>query len=285
MTKPLSISHYPTTDVLVGAFDKHLVQMRGLPAERVVKRINVDVPAAVSIVLGAQAAVASMRRRMVEEMPKFDVRNVDDLGSLAYATLYVHISHTIQTVDSSGQLSSLMEAATPLRKTLASDAAAAVQRGLLDADALANIPTGAGRLDTARALLGLGVAFRGAWPKVKGRTGVTEEEMEKAAQLGVAILTALGTEDNPSVSDAKLPLEDLRLRSYTLLYQAYDECRRAIAFLRWHEEDAGDFAPSLTGSRGPRAKKDDAKDDAKKDDETAKGGEATKGGEGKGGEG
>ena len=42
MTRPLSISHYPTTDVLLGAFDKHLAQMRGLAAERVVKRINVD---------------------------------------------------------------------------------------------------------------------------------------------------------------------------------------------------------------------------------------------------
>ncbi len=272
MTRPLSISKYPTTDVLVGAFDKHLAQMRGLPAERVVKRINVDVPSAVSIVLGAQGALAALRPRIVEELPKFDVRAIDDLGTLAYATLYAHMSHTIQTVDSSGQLVSLMDLATPLRKTLASDAAAAVKRGLLDAEAVANIPTGTGRLDTARALLGLGVAFRGAWPKAKGRTGVTEEELEKAAQIGVAILTALGADDNPSVSDAKLPLEELRLRSYTLLYRAYDECRRAVAFLRWHEDDAADFAPSLTGPRGPRAKKD-ATDEAKK-------GGGAKGGEG-----
>ena len=75
--------------------------------------------------------------------------------------------------------------------------------------------------------------FRGAWTKVKGRTGVVEAE--------------LGTEGNPSAAEGKLPIEALRLRCDSLLYMAYDACRRALSYLRWHEDDANDFTPSLSG--------------------------------------
>jgi hypothetical protein len=276
MPAPVTVSKFPTADILAGAFDKHHAAMRELPQELLVKRINVDIPTAVATVLGAQGAIAPFRARILA-LPETEVRCLDDLGSLAYATLYAHISHTVHTTDDSQRLAALMEDAAPLRRRLAADAAAAAARDLLDAEALENIPTGAGRLDTARALLALGVVFRGAWPKVKGRSGVEEAELDRAAQLGVAILTALGTEGNPSAADAKLPIEDLRLRSYSLLHQAYDACRRALGYLRWQEDDANDFAPPLTGPRGPRAKKDDDKrDEAKKDEEKAKGEEKAK---------
>jgi len=279
MPESMTVSKYPTADLLAGAFDKHLAAMRALPPEKLVKRINVDIPTAVATVLGAVGAITSLRARIVAALPEVDVRAIDDLGSLAYATLYAHISHTVTTTDESQGLAALMEEAAPLRKRLASDAAAAAARDLLDAEALTGVPTGGGRLDTARALLALGVVFRGAWPKVKGRTGVEEAELDRAAQFGVAILTALGTEGNPSAAEGKLPIEELRLRSYSLLYCAYDECRRALSYLRWHEDDASDFAPSLTGARGPRARKDEAKGEgakgaeAKKDEPT--GGEET----------
>ena len=48
-------------------------------------------------------------------------------------------------------------------------------RDYLDAEAVANVPTGTSRLETARALLALGVVFRAGWSKVNGRTGVTAE--------------------------------------------------------------------------------------------------------------
>jgi len=276
MPAPMTISKYPTADLLAGAFDKHLAAMRALPPEKLIKRINVDIPTAVAIVLGAQGAITSFRPHVVAVLPEMDIRSIDDLGTLAYAALYAHISHTITTTDASSRLGALMEEAAPLRKTLATDAAAAAARKLLDPEALENVPTGTGRLDTARAILALGVVFRGAWPQVKGRTGVTEAELDRAAQLGVAILTALGGEDNPSSSDALMPVDELRLRSYSLLFLAYDACRRALTYLRWDEDDAGDFAPPLTGRRGARQKKDEAKPEEKK--EEAKGGEA-KGGE------
>ncbi len=38
--------------------------------------------------------------------------------------------------------------------------------------------------------------------------------------------------------------------TYTLFFNAYDDARRAIAYLRWHSNDAEKIAPSLFSGRG-----------------------------------
>ena len=64
---------------------------------------------------------------------------------------------------------------------------------------------------------------------------------------------ALGAKEQPGV---KTPdpsnVAERRSRAYTLFVRAYDQCRRAAAYLRWNEGDADEFAPSLFTSRGPR---------------------------------
>ncbi len=74
---------------------------------------------------------------------------LEDLGTFAYATLDAHISHTIAPEETS-PLAALIETAGKLRKRLAIDAAAAVAREYVDAEAVANVHTGTGRLETAR---------------------------------------------------------------------------------------------------------------------------------------
>jgi hypothetical protein len=51
---------------------------------------------------------------------------------------------------------------------------------------------------------------------------------------------------------------------FTQFIQAYDDARRAIAYLRWHEGDADDIAPSLHVNKGSGAskKKTDKKEDS-----------------------
>jgi hypothetical protein len=128
---------------------------------------------------------------------------------------------------------------------------------LLPDDALENIPTGNGRLEIAQGLLGLSVAFRAGWNKVKGQSPVTLESLDAAAQLAVSLLTELGRGENRTASKADNAHDLLRLRACSYLAKIYDECRRGVAYARWHQGDAADFAPSLTGPRGPRARTDD----------------------------
>ena len=42
---------------------------------------------------------------------------------------------------------------------------------------------------------------------------------------------------------------DLRARTFTLLYWAYDHVRKCVGFVRWHEGDADQIAPSLYAGR------------------------------------
>src|SRR5688500_269126 len=52
---------------------------------------------------------------------------------------------------------------------------------------------------------------------------------------------------------------DHRKRAYTLLVRSYNEVRRVISFLRWHDGDAEDIAPSLhTAGRAARRSDEEA---------------------------
>jgi hypothetical protein len=53
-----------------------------------------------------------------------------------------------------------------------------------------------------------------------------------------------------------------RARAFTLLVNAYDACRQALAYLRWKEGDAESIAPSLFKKRPGRKP-------GKKDEESA----------------
>ncbi|WP_437980893.1 hypothetical protein [Sorangium sp. So ce117] len=57
------------------------------------------------------------------------------------------------------------------------------------------------------------------------------------------------------MSDSPGPTEaaDRRARAFSLLVHAYDQTRRAVAYLRWDEEDADTIAPSLYKGRTGRA--------------------------------
>lgn len=42
-----------------------------------------------------------------------------------------------------------------------------------------------------------------------------------------------------------------------MLSRAYDDARRAVTYLRWHEDDADEIAPSLYAGRGGRRPRSD----------------------------
>jgi hypothetical protein len=45
---------------------------------------------------------------------------------------------------------------------------------------------------------------------------------------------------------------ELRARAFTVFARAWEECRRAVTYLRWHEGDADKLVPSLRSNKGPR---------------------------------
>ena len=242
--------------------------------------INVDIPLAVSISLGVIPHLAEHREQITMELPHFPIKRFDKLHKYTVAAYQAHILWMPPEVNEN-QVAALLSEASPLRGTLLSDAEALALRGLLDADAVAAIRAGKGNLDTANDLVALSQLLGANWNRIKGRTGATQEEVGRAATLGIEFLSALGVREHGLLTTPDTAA-DLRRRTFTLFVRTYDEVRRAISYLRWHEGDADLIIPTFYKGRGGRPAAGEAKNGEAKNGE-AKTGEA-KAGEAKSGE-
>ncbi|WP_437994040.1 hypothetical protein [Sorangium sp. So ce145] len=109
-----------------------------------------------------------------------------------------------------------------------------------------------GYIDTANDLVAFSALFTASWSEVTGRTAATEEEVRRAGEIGPQILAALGVREHGK-SPGPTEAADRRARALSLLVHAYDQTRRAIAYLRRDEGDADSIAPSLYKGRAGRA--------------------------------
>lgn len=212
--------------------------------------INLDIPQAVSSVLGILPKIAPLREAIVVNLPTHPIKTFDKLGTYALAAWYSHLL-ALPPASSSSPIKTLLDEAGPLRENLLSDAEALAKRKVIDASVTEEIRSGQGNIDMANDLVALAALFSNNWSEVKGKTAATEAEVERAGQLGPLLLAALGVREQGA---AVAPVEAAakRARAFTLFVRAYDETRRAVTYLRWHEKDADELAPSLYKGRGRR---------------------------------
>jgi hypothetical protein len=114
-------------------------------------------------------------------------------------------------------------------------------------------------------VLALVTLFQAHWDAVKGKCGITEAELDRAAVAALQLFTLLSRRQHrakASASDATLRLR----RAWTLMDRAYAQCRRALHYLRFAAGDADLIAPSLRKNSGPRRR---TKPDAPAEEETA----------------
>jgi hypothetical protein len=241
-----------TPDAGEAVFECVRAEVEALPPERS-RRINVHVPTAVAMVLGLLPRLAGLRDEM-SALPGRPTDALDRLRDYALATLYAH-ALTLPRDAGETRLRALSSEALPLREGLLVSAELLAHFGLVDAKRVAAIRSGSGHLDAAQDLTALAALFRQAGPAVRSKTPITADQVERAAQLGVLLVEAFGRRQQRT-DGAGDPGEnaDRLARVYELFYNAYDECRRAVAFLRWHQGDADAFAPSLQQGRRGRSK-------------------------------
>jgi hypothetical protein len=215
--------------------------------------INLDIPTAVSVVLGALPAVRPLRGDIVTQLPKFPLAYLDNLETYALAAWYAHLV-ALPAAAGSKQVKDLVEEAMPLRAALLSDADALARRGLVSSETVTDIRAGQGHIDTANDLVALSALFSSSWAEIQGKTAATMAEVQQAALLGPQLLAALGVRDQSRVSPGEA--SERRARAFSLLVRAYDATRRAVSYLRWDEDDADSLTPSLYKGRGGRPSSD-----------------------------
>ncbi|WP_437278561.1 hypothetical protein WME90_46365 [Sorangium sp. So ce375] len=231
------------------AFDRILPEIEALSPERLIS-IKIDIPRAVSQVLGVLPGLLALRPAIAEQLQQHDIALLDRLETYAFAAWYAHLLW-LSSGGAENALRPLLTEAAALRENLLGDAEALARRGLLDAETVAEIRAGHGHIDTANDLVALSALLGGSWSDIAGKTAATEAEVKRAGELGPQLLATLGVREHgkgPGPTEAA----DKRARAFALLVHAYDQTRRAVAYLRWNEGDADAIAPSLYKGRGGR---------------------------------
>lgn len=232
------------------AYDRVLPLARTLqPADFC--QVNVDIPQAA---ITARAALPGLRllRPQAAQLPFIDLELYDAVEIYALALTQAHTFYRA--------ISRPPEAAAVLTKQLKrvrlellADVRAMINRALLEPSLLESLQGANGSKNAAMDVLVVCAALRNAWPKISGKTAVTLAELDAAEQLADQLHGALGRRLRTAqlVSEAA----DTRRRVYALFFRAYDEARRVVLFLRWHEGDAEQIAPSLYAGRRSKSGK------------------------------
>jgi hypothetical protein len=209
----------------------------------------VDVVAAAIIVMGAIPHIMALRSE-IAELPGHIERKVDKLETYVLAVWHAN-ALSAPPPGPERTMKKLLEEAWPLRELLLVSADALVLKGHFSREWIKPIRDGKGSEDLANDLLALYALFTREWTRIGGKTSVESTDVARAAALGAEILRGIGARVVEGPVDREKALDD-RARAFTLLVNTYEECRRAIAFIRWHEGDLELIAPSPY-RRGPRA--------------------------------
>lgn len=226
------------------AFDKTAAARAALSVEDLVA-INLDVQVALTTVMGTLPRIAAFRDEMVQ-LPAFDITNVDKLTTYAEALAHAQAAY-LAASSPVEPLPALVARATEIRELLLSDASALAKRGMLDGKRLAELKGGPGYLNICSDVGVLVRMLRERWSEIASKTALQPSELDEAEELFQRVTRAYA--GRAQQSPIAVAAADDRHRAYTLLMKAYDESRRAVTFLRWHEGDFDKIAPSLFAGR------------------------------------
>jgi hypothetical protein len=135
---------------------------QALPVSELIT-INIDVPTAVTTVIGKLAQSRSFRDAMVKALPTFDLANIDQLETYTLATAHAHAVYLSSSAPPEALVKLTADAQT-LRDTLYSDAIALANRGLVSGARLSEFKGSVGYKNVAFDLLGPTALLRAAWP-------------------------------------------------------------------------------------------------------------------------
>lgn len=233
-------------------YDATVPEMKSLPQDQV-KQINLPIVSTIATVLGVLPKLQPYRDQ-VAGLSGYDIKQFDDLeryvGTMSQAEAY----HTIASQPPS-DLAQAQQEGAELRDVLFTDAQVLVRRGLIAGVTLNSLKGAVGYKNLAADLQSLSTLFFSNWDKISSTTSVKQDEILKAQQLSYHLYRGAGQREQSPEDIAETA--DIRARAFTLLTNAYDNIRRAIIFLRWHEGDADLIAPSLFAGRSNGRRKGD----------------------------
>ncbi len=243
-TAPISPARIERLESAAEAYKSVERDIVDLP-ETQIGRITTDVTQAASIALGTVSNLERLRPDFEKLADGAEVlRALDALPNVALAAVYANLQ--VEPKVSDGETQALLEEARPIRGKLLLVAEGLASFGILSDVTVKSIREGLGNLDTAKDLVALSVLFTSNWDRVEGKVPFGPELLERAARLGPQLLTAIGAKEVGVVAEnPSFDWTSLRSRAFRVLVNTYEVLRRATSHVRWYDNDAAAFTPSL----------------------------------------
>lgn len=244
-------SQKPSDNELEQAYQSLLPKLLAVRPSDLVP-INISIPNAVMKAMGFQSTLINLNDRIAKELPAVDAGLLEQLITHALALSHAH-TRFVTTSQGSDALPSLRAEGKKLRAILLSEARTQIRRGLIEPEPLRNLKNDPSYRNLAVDLQILAQAFR-PYTSSPGLTSVRPEEVQRAEQISMMILRLFGRRSKDLRADIEAAA-DMRKRAFTLFVHMYEEARRVVVYLRWHQGDADELAPLLHAKERQRKKK------------------------------
>lgn len=229
-----------------------------------------DLAAAFELVTSKAPQLAQFEEAF-DALPKFDKTLPRRAVTYAHAALHAAVLEQFAPPNLTDAETAAIATCVELYPKFASTAQLLAAEKLLPATVLSAPPVGTSHRDRAHGMHRLVFIFREHESAVVNNSIIKSETIEAAAKAVAIALPAFSDRSLPS--EAQRAAQRERQKCAMLLFHAWNQTRRAVSWLRWDEQDADQWAPSLYAQRGPRSEKqksDEREDSERKPVEPAK---------------
>lgn len=230
------------------ALDAERADLLAMREEHILRDARLDFAAAASVAEASMELLAPFRAPLAEQFGPVANATLDATIRAARAVKQANIE--VQRVQSGTDLTELGKEVARHHLLLITDAQSLVNRGLIPEAELAPARDTHGYQATVLSVGVLVSTLQAYWPTIEGQTPLKKDDISRAMQAAERLSATLQNRDH---GVARSPALELRTRALSKLLRTYDEVRRMMTFLRWHQDDADTFVPSLwAATRGRR---------------------------------
>jgi hypothetical protein len=239
------------------AYERVKAELAALDPKDLIQ-VNLEVTAAIVTTLGVIPEVKALREQIAKDLPNFDLASFDKLEDYTLALHYAQTAYLTAT-QPPDDLVELTEESKKVRDQLEKDATALAGRGLVDANAIAQLKGGVSYKNMAQDLQILSGILKASWSSIQSKTAITMDDLNTASKLSLRLMRVVGLrEQGPATLQTAV---DTRLRAFTRFLSVYEDVRRAVGYLRGPHGDADTVAPSLYPGRPRRRNTDEPSTD------------------------
>ena len=233
------------TNLALAAVDPDLKAVdirRGLP------NVAVNARETARLLFSRVPRIDELRPQIVSELPRHPIDKHDRIAQFALVFLYAYQQWQLVAADPAA-FDALLAECTDLRKRMLVWAPTAVLWKVFTQAELDAILGGSGHSDIADDTSVLGRMSLERWASLEAKVGYTHADAERAVVAGQQLFKALGGKDAADESAPVRAAKEQWQRAFVALSDAWAEVVSAVRYVRRHDGDADEIAPSLFSTR------------------------------------